>query len=876
MGRLAKTMQNKYTLPPRIVVSVLLIVALLVVIPMTTVYLLNQAYDEQIRSETSQTSEAIQRTVRSFMDGAYNLSYELAINPSILTMDTDIQTPIIESSVARNDYIELLYPTGMDGWQTARSDGNTPADRSTRWWFLQMIEEKRPFVSESYYSATTGMPCTAVFIPMYNNDEMVGVFGADISLEYIQRLIEQFAKPDRGRYSFIIDGKGGVVAHPDSSYIEMLTNYKTLIHTVPVTDDDGNTVFDQVNGNVVTTEEEFTVSDEYKAVIMAVMNGNNGLEIVKEDGATYYMSYVPITMPGFSSSWSVITLQNRGVAMDVVSQLTVQVILIIALILVVLVILIIGVVKSLRNTLNFLENARNDAEKASISKTRFLANMSHEIRTPMNAIIGMATIGNDSGDISRKDYCFEKIENASQHLLGVINDILDISKIEANKFELSSVGFDFEKMIQKVANVIKFRVDERRQHFHINIDKDIPRTFIGDEQRITQVITNLLSNAVKFTPEKGIITLEARMISEENDICKLQVSISDTGIGINDEQKLRIFDVFEQADTDTTRKFGGTGLGLTLSKSIIEMMNGELWVESELGSGSTFIFTIMLEKDINKQINPFDSATSWNNIRIFAVDNEPEIREFFMKISASLGIFCEVAASGEAAVGILERENNFDLFFIDWNLPGMSGIELARQIREIDEKISVVILSSANDWSSIEADARAAGTDRFLEKPVFRSDIVNVINEYIGISVVKTIDRSREETDDFTGHTILLTEDVEINREIVLAALEPTNIVVECAENGIRAVEMFEAAPDKYDMIFMDIQMPEMDGYEATRRIRALDLPEAKTVPIIAMTANVFREDVEKCLEAGMNGHVGKPIDFDAVIDQLRSYLKKL
>ena len=739
--------QKKYSLPPRLTLSVFLIVALLVVIPMTTVYLLNQAYDAQIRNETSQTSSSIQRTVRSFIDGVYSLSYELAVNPSILTMDEAIQTPIIESSVVRNRYIELMYPTGMDGWQTARSDGKPPADRSTRWWFLQMVDDRRPFVSASYYSATTGMPCASVFIPMFGDYRMIGVFGADISLESIEELIVQFAEPDSGRYSFIIDGAGGVVAHPDSSYIEMLTNYKTRIQTVPVVDEHGNTVYNPDDGNVVTTEEEFFISDEYKAVIESVMNGNSGLEIVKEGDITYYMSYQPIPLPGNSDSWSVITLQDRAVAMNVVSRLNIQVIIVISLILIAFVFLILGLARSLNRTLVFLDNARQDAEQASISKTRFLANMSHEIRTPMNAIIGMATIGEEADEVSRKDYCFDRIENASQHLLGIINDVLDISKIEANKFELSSVSFDFEKTIQKTINVMKFRADEQRQQFYVNIDKNIPRAFIGDDQRLAQVITNLLSNAVKFTPEEGGITLDAQLISEEGGMCKLQISVADTGIGISEDQKSRIFDLFEQAESDTTRKFGGTGLGLTISKSIVEMMGGDLWVESELGKGSKFIFTVMLEKD--------DSQRA----------------------------------------------------------------------------------------SQLESESKKHG---FLHEP----------------------------KDDFTGHTVLIAEDVDINREIVMALLEPTNITIDFAENGIQAVNMFKDSPDKYEMIFMDIQMPEMDGYEATRQIRVLDNPLAKAIPIIAMTANVFQEDVAKCLEAGMNGHIGKPIDFEDVLNKLRQYIK--
>jgi len=738
MNGLKNKKQIKHFLSPRFIVSVLLIVALLVVIPLITVYLLTQAYDKQIREETSQTSASIGRTVRSFVDGAYNLSYELAVNPSILTMDGNIQTKIIESTAARNSYIELLYPTGIDGWQTARSDGNAPADRSTRWWFIQMMEDRQPFVSASYYSATTGMPCTAVFIPMYDGDDMVGVFGADISLGYIQRLIEQFEKPHSGQYSFIIDGAGGVVAHPDSSYIETLTNYKTMIRTVPKLDESGNTVFNPENGNVVTAEEELIISDSFKAVIAAVMNGNDGLEIVSAGNTAYYMSYEPIAMPGYSNSWSVITLQDRTVAMSVISQLTARVLLIIVLILVVFVILIIGFIRSLRDTLIYLDNARNEAEQASISKSRFLANMSHEIRTPMNAIIGMTSIGISSDDNDRMKDCFYKIDNASRHLLGIINNILDMSKIESGKFDLSESEFDFKKMVEQAVTVNKPRIEEKNQNFTVNIDKDIPHFLFGDDQCLSQVITNLINNAVKFTPEGGSITFAAQLIDVQNDVCSIKISVIDSGIGISPEQQAQLFASFQQAENSISRKYGGTGLGLAISRSIVEMMGGRIWIESELGKGATFTFTIQIKQ----------------------------------------------------------------------------------------------------------------GTSIQAEKIV------------------------KEETIDcFNGRCILLVEDIDINREIILALLEPTLLTIECAENGREALEMIAKAPEKYELIFMDMQMPEMDGLEATRRIRALDIPNAKTVPIIALTANAFREDVVKCLEAGMNGHLGKPLDFDAVLNKLRTYL---
>jgi signal transduction histidine kinase/CheY-like chemotaxis protein len=392
------------------------------------------------------------------------------------------------------------------------------------------------------------------------------------------------------------------------------------------------------------------------------------------------------------------------------------------------------------NDVSELSHTREAALNASQAKGSFLANMSHEMRTPMNAIIGMSTLAKNAEDVARKDYCLGKIEDASKHLLGIINDILDMSKIEANKLELSFVNFDFNVMIQSAINVISFKTEEKHQTLTFNIDGKIPPFLYGDDQRLTQIIANLLSNAEKFTLPQGSISLDASLVKNENGRCIIQVEVADTGIGITEDQKAKLFTSFEQAESGTSRKFGGTGLGLAISRRLVEMMGGKIWVKSEPGKGSTFAFTVeMLE-----------------------------------------------------------------------------------------------------------------GSDKDMAAP-----------------------ESGEKADDFSGNHILLAEDVEINREIVLSLLEPTGITIDCAENGSRALELFKAAPDKYQMIFMDVQMPEMDGYEATRQIRAFEAgqPMHKQIPIIAMTANVFREDVEKCLAAGMNAHVGKPLDFNEVLERLREYL---
>jgi signal transduction histidine kinase/CheY-like chemotaxis protein len=516
------------------------------------------------------------------------------------------------------------------------------------------------------------------------------------------------------------------------------------------------------------------------------------------------------------------------------------------------------------------------SDMANRAKSGFLSNMSHEMRTPMNAIIGMTMIAKSSSDIEKKDHCIEKIEEASTHLLGVINDILDMSKIEANKLDLSPVSFDFEKMLQKVAGIVNFRVDEKGQNFSVHIDRNIPRVLIGDDQRLTQVIANLLGNAVKFTPEGGSITLDARLAGEEQCVCTLQISVTDTGIGISEEQRSRLFASFEQAENSTSRKFGGTGLGLAISRRIVELMGGRIWIESELGKGSTFTFTAQVMRGLEEQRSFLDPGVNWGNVRLLAVDDSPEVLEYFGEIAGRLGVACDIAPGGEEACALIAKNGPYDIYFVDWKMPGMDGIEFSRRLKRqgATGHSSVVIMISAVEWSVMEDEARSAGVDKFLPKPLFMSSVADCVNEAIGAAAcLAAVKESWPEEGCFKGCRLLLAEDVEINREIVLTLLEPTGLSIDCAENGAEATRLFGEAPGRYDMIFMDVQMPEIDGYEATRRIRALDVPGAKEIPIVAMTANVFREDVEKCLDAGMNDHVGKPLDFEEVLDRLRKYL---
>jgi len=531
----------------------------------------------------------------------------------------------------------------------------------------------------------------------------------------------------------------------------------------------------------------------------------------------------------------------------------------------------------LRNDMTLsMQAALENAKAASRAKSSFLQNMSHEIRTPMNAIIGMTMIGKSAASMEKKDYALNKIEGASNHLLGIISDILEMSKIEAGKMELSVMVFNLEKLLQNVINIINFRTDEKRQKFTVHIDKNIPHFLVGDDLRLSQVITNLLSNATKFTPEEETVHLGAHLEGVENGLYTIRFVVKDTGIGISREQQMRLFKPFEQAERGITRRYGGTGLGLVISKYIIELMGGRIWIDSDLGKGTDISFVVQTRRGGENvdYLADIDRSAS----RLLLVDNDTEQQANFADIMEQLQLNCDVASDGQEARRLVKETGPYDIVFISCKMPDVSGTELAREIKKTAPNSAVVFMVSIIEWNEMEKDAKAANVDDFLSRPLLASTVAECVGKYLrqtGSSAEEQEGGSEFGEDTFPGRRILLAEDMEINREIVHAMLETTGIEIDNAINGRKAVELFSENPDRYDMIFMDLQMPEINGLEATKQIRALDFPRAKSVPIIAMTANVFKEDIETCMDVGMNAHLGKPVAMSDIMEIMRQYLRE-
>ena len=522
-----------------------------------------------------------------------------------------------------------------------------------------------------------------------------------------------------------------------------------------------------------------------------------------------------------------------------------------------------------------LAEALSVAEEANKAKTIFLSNMSHEIRTPMNAIIGLDNIALNDPTISEttKNYLI-KIGISAHHLLGIINDILDMSRIESGRMIIKNEEFSFARVLAQVNGIISDQCKDKGLDYECRVKGKVDDYYIGDDMKLRQVMLNLLGNAVKFTPKGGNILFVVEGTAHLEGKSTLRLTVSDTGIGMSKEYLPRIFEPFSQEDSSSTNRYGSTGLGMPITKSIVELMNGHIEVKSEKGKGTTFTVTVTL-LDCDRKAATDEDMPHPEEICVLVIDDDPIACEHAQVILGQVGISCEKALSGSDGLEMVKlrhaRREPYNLILVDWKMPDIDGLETTRQIRTaVGDETPIIILTSFS-WEDIADEAKAAGVDTFVAKPLFVGSVLDEFRE----AFKKKNARLIKETADLTGRRILLTEDMPINAEIMMMVLAMREMEVDHAENGQVAVEKYALhEPGYYSAILMDIRMPVMDGLEATRTIRAMDRDDAKTIPIIALTANAFDEDVQRSMQAGLNAHLSKPVEPETLFKTLEELIK--
>lgn len=616
--------------------------------------------------------------------------------------------------------------------------------------------------------------------------------------------------------------------------------------------------------------------EEYIDEIQTAMEENGEYSaLVISDDTHRHIYCAPLS----NSDWYLVSVMPYGVLDDAIMHLSDErqkkMLTAGSIILAALLLIFIFYYRMSQQQLVELDKAEKAATSANKAKSEFLSSMSHDIRTPMNGIVGMTAIAiANIQDTARVQDCLKKISLSSRHLLGLINDVLDMSKIESGKLSLNIDILSLRDVMENIVNIIQPQIKERRQHFDIFIENIESEEVCCDGVRLNQVLVNLLSNAIKFTPEEGTINVylyqEASPAGDSYVRCHFRVK--DNGIGMSQEFQRKIFETFSREDSKV-HKIEGTGLGMAITKFIVGMMDGTIEVESEQGKGSEFHVTIDLERatiqDADIVLPPW---------RLLVVDNNEDLCRSAASVLKGIGVQAEWVLNGREALQKIEenhRKNaDYEIILLDWKMPDMNGLETTRGIRKIVGDDLPILIISAYDWSDIEEEARAAGAQGFISKPLFKSNLYLGLSRYVeGMLEDDEQETNAEKELDFGGLRILLAEDNDLNWEIAEDILTDVGFEVEWAENGQICVDKFKQSElGYYDAVLMDIRMPVMNGYDAAKAIRALDRPDAR-LPIIAMTADAFSEDIQRCLECGMNEHVAKPIDIEKLMKLLKRYL---
>ncbi|MCI8381221.1 MAG: response regulator [Lachnospiraceae bacterium] len=694
------------------------------------------------------------------------------------------------------------------------------------------------FGVDAHYPMKSGKTCTAL--------------AAAVPIEYISTMLGTDEEENAIIYSHIIRKDGSfIVSDMSDEYVD----YFSALYE-KYTSDDPAKIENYIDGLSRAMAEKKDYS--------AIMNFEGSSQQV-------YCTMLPY------SEWHLLTILPFGVLNETVENMnrdrTAATLLIGTIVLAVLLIIFFVYFKMTRQQMKELEEAREEALEANKAKSTFLSNMSHDIRTPMNAIVGMTAIAmTHIEDREQVQNCLRKITLSGKHLLGLINDVLDMSKIESGKMTLTAERISLREVVEGVVGIVQSQIRGKSQNFNVHISNIIAEDVYCDSVRLNQVLINLLSNAIKYTQEGGSIQLSLYQEQAPEEMgegyIRNHITVKDNGIGMTPEFVEHIFESYSRADSKRVNKTEGAGLGMAITKHIVNAMDGTITVESEPKKGTSFEVTVDFERADTEEIEMV--LPPW---KMLVVDDDEALCRTAVEALDSIGIQSDWCMSGEKALEMVTKHHrmrdDYQIVLLDWKLPGMDGIMVARQIRQIVDRDMPIILISAYDWNELEVEAREAGIDGFISKPLFKSTLYHSLKKYMNME-----DIQEKASEELVGRRILVAEDNDLNWEILKELLTDIGMELEWAENGKICLEKFrESKEGHFDAILMDVRMPVMTGYEATEAIRALDHPDAKKIPIVAMTADAFSEDIRRCLDSGMNAHTAKPINLDEVVLLLKKFI---
>lgn len=688
--------------------------------------------------------------------------------------------------------------------------------------------------------------------PMHNGERSTGLIAA-VPLEYITDFL---SLEDDGQLMYYH------IIRPDGSFVIQNPNTE-LWH-----------LFEQLQKQLDPTANELSVDNsikEFGAALKKHQEFAMTFEVKGEERQIY-----GISLP--YSEWYLVSVMPYSILDDAINNLSSQRIFMILLscasVLIILILIFLRYFSITRSQVRELETARQVALEANKAKSEFLANMSHDIRTPMNAIVGMTAIAAAHIDDRKQvQNCLRKITLSSKHLLGLINDVLDMSKIESGKLTLTTEQISLKEVVEGIVNIMQPQIKTKKQTFDIHVENISTENVWCDGIRLNQVLLNLLSNATKYTPEGGSIQLS---LSEEEspkgeNYVRIHIKVKDNGIGMSPDFLKKIYESYSRADGARIHKTEGAGLGMAITKYIVDAMEGAIDIKSEIDKGTEFLLTFDFEKAAAVEMDMV--LPSWN---MLVVDDDELLCETATDALKSIGIKAEWTLSGEKAIELViqhhKKRDDYQIILLDWKLPDINGIQVAREIRRnLGDEVPILLIS-AYDWSEFEAEAREAGISGFISKPLFKSTLYHALRQYMGIETED--DQILNQNIDLSGRRILLAEDNELNWEVAKELLSDLGVELDWAEDGQICLDKFQSSPEGYyDAILMDIRMPHMTGYEATKSIRGLNHPDALTIPIIAMSADAFSDDIQHCLKCGMNAHIAKPIDVVELTRLLKRYL---